>query len=153
MPLRRGLHALIALVAVLLIGLAQAEATFAIGLDQSVSGVVATDAAAHVYLLDVPAGSAGFTIGVRGEDRDANLAVYFGDEEILYDASVDHDANIDPNPVWSVANPRAGTYRIVVANLLAEDLAYVLTVEVHEVAATEPIWPEPCETDGKCRAP
>lgn len=68
------------------------------------------------------------------------------------------DDRSGPNRVFAVAYPRAGTYRIVVTNLLADDLGYVLSfavagVEDVDVAATGPIGHEPCETDGECRAP
>ncbi len=135
MPLRRGLRIPLALVAVLLVGLAHGQPTYTIGLDQSASGVVATEATTHVYLLDVPAGSAGFTVEVRGEDRDADLAVYFGDEELHYDISA------DPNPTYSLASPRAGRYRIEVLNLLWQELPYTIRVRSGTVDVPRPTPP------------
>lgn len=122
MPLRRGLRTPLALLAALLLGLAFGQPTYTIGLDQRASGVVATDATTHVYLLDVPTGTAGFTVEVRGEDRDADLAVYFGDEELHYDISS------EPNPTYAIAAPRAGRYRIEVLNLLWQELPYTIQV-------------------------
>ena len=135
MPLRRGLRTPLVLVAALLFGLAHGQPTYTIGLGQSASGVVATDATTHVYLLDVPAGVPGFTVEVRGEDRDADLAVYFGDEELFYDISA------EPNPSFAVATPRAGRYRIEVLNLLWQELPYTISVRSGAVAPTRPTPP------------
>jgi hypothetical protein len=121
MPIGRGLRIPLALVA-LVCGLAHGQPTYPIGLDQSASGVVGADATAHVYLLEVPAGTAGFTASVRGAEGGADLAVFYGDDALR------DDADPERNAVFAVANPRAGTYRIVVTNLLAEDLDYVLSV-------------------------
>jgi hypothetical protein len=135
MPLRRGLRTPLALLVALLLGLAYGQPTYTIGLDQSASGVVATDATTHVYLLDVPAGTAGFTIEVRGEDRDADLAVYFGDEQLHYDISS------ETNPTFALASPRAGRYRIEVLNLLWQDLPYTIQVRTGAVGAQRPTPP------------
>ncbi len=135
MPLRRGLRIPLALLAALLLGLAHGQPTYTIGLDRSASGVVPTDATTHVYLLDVPAGTAGFTVEVRGEDRDADLAVYFGDEELHYDISV------DPNPTYSITAPRAGRYRIEVLNLLWQELPYTIRVRSGAVDVRRPTPP------------
>ena len=132
MPLRRTLPTLLA---VLLLGLAHGQSTFTIGLGQSASGVVATDATMHVYLLDVPAGTAGFTVEVRGEDRDADLAVYYGDEELHYDISS------EPNPTYAIASPRAGRYRIEVLNLLWQELPYTIRVQSGAVDVPRPTPP------------
>ncbi|MFN2321657.1 MAG: LCCL domain-containing protein [Trueperaceae bacterium] len=135
MPLRRGLRTPLALAAVLLVQLALGQPTFTIGLDQSATGVVAMDATTHVYLLDVPAGSAGFTIEVRGEDRDADLAVYYGDEELFSDISA------EPNPTYAVASPRSGRYRIEVLNLLWQELPYTIRVRSGAVDVPRPTPP------------
>lgn len=128
MPLRCGLRIPLALVVVLALGLAHGQPTYQIGLDQSANGVVAAGATAHVYRLDVPTGTAGFTVEVHGADGGADLAVFFGDDEL-------HDeTKPEPNAVFAIANPRAGTYRIVVTNVLLEDLDYVLLVVVDGAA-------------------
>ena len=121
----------------LLFGLAHGQPTFTIGLGQSATGVVATDATTHVYLLDVAAGTPGFTVEVRGEDRDADLAVYFGDEELFYDISS------EPNPAFAIAAPRAGRYRIEVLNLLWQELPYTISVRGGAVAPVRPTPPQP----------
>ena len=135
MLFRRELRTPLVLVAALLFGLAHGQPTYTIGLGQSASGVVATDATTHVYLLDVPAGVAGFTVEVRGEDRDADLAVYFGDEELYYDISS------ETNPAFAIAAPRAGRYRIEVLNLLWQELPYTISVRSGAVAPTRPTPP------------
>ena len=84
------------------------------------------------YALQVPVGTRGFTVRLTAGGADADMAVYFGSEE-LYD-----DISVDPNPVFAVANPRAGTYRVVVKNLLSQDLEYVLTVEMDGAGPSAP---------------
>ncbi len=115
-----------------------AEALFEIGLDESRSGVVPREELSHVYVLQLPAGVPHLTVAVDAFGDDADLAVYYGfeEEELFYDISV------DPYPVFSVANPRAGRYEIQVLNLLVQDLVYVLHVLSAPDVWTVPTVPE-----------
>lgn len=126
----RRVRILLAVAAALLGACAAAQPTYTIAIGQTASGTIATDATTHAYLLDVPAGLQGLTIEVRGGDRDADLAVYFGDEELYSDWST------DPNPVFALASPRAGRYRIEVLNLLWQELPYTIRVTSGPVAGT-----------------
>ncbi|MDF1523183.1 MAG: hypothetical protein P1P87_10235 [Trueperaceae bacterium] len=79
----------------------------------------------------MPSGLSGFTVEVTGGDRDADLAVFLGDEELCCARGE------APNPTLTVARPRAGTYRIVVANLGTEELHYVLSAVLDGAAVLE----------------
>lgn len=118
--------------ALLLVGSANADQVLGIGLDELRSGVIPAEELAHVYVLELPAGVPHLTVLVDAGGDDADMAVYYGPER----EEVYYDITIDPYPVYSTPNPRAGRYEIHVMNLLWQDLAYVL--EVSSSAGTAP---------------
>ena len=101
------------------------------------TGVIPAEEIYREYLLEVPAGLAGFAVRLTAGGADADMAVYLGSEELFDDISS------DPNPVFSLASPRAGTYRIVVKNLLAQPLDYTLSVSAEGAAPPPSAPPSP----------
>jgi hypothetical protein len=99
-----------------------AQSSFFIDPDQVRSGTIPASDTRHVYTLDLPAGVRVLDIEVSGGGRDADLAVYFGSEQLHYDISS------DPNPTYRLNDPRSGRYRIEVLNLLSHPLDYTLRV-------------------------
>jgi hypothetical protein len=128
-------RSLVAALALASLAWAVAQPTFTIALDQASSGTIGTLDTTHVYLLDVPSGLSGFTVEVIGGDRDADLAVFFGDEELYRDVSS------EPDPTYVATSPRAGRYRIEVLNLLFQELPY--TIRVSRGATGAPTRPTP----------
>lgn len=114
---------------------AAAQTTFEIELNSSRSGVIPTEEIDHIYVLNVPAGLSQLTIRVDAFGDDADMAVYFGDqqEELYYDIST------DPYPTFTLDNPRPGRYLIYVKNLLWQPLRY----ELHVSASGGQVAPPP----------
>ncbi|MBW6455156.1 MAG: hypothetical protein K0A98_04650 [Trueperaceae bacterium] len=104
--------------------MAHAQTYFDIQLDSVRSGVIPTEEIHHVYVLDLPAGVAGFRVLVQAGGDDADLAVYYGFEE----TELHYDISSDPNPSYTIDAPRPGRYEIHVMNLLWQPLRYELTV-------------------------
>jgi hypothetical protein len=99
-----------------------AQSSFVIDPDQVRSGTIPASDTRHVYSLDLPAGVQVLDIEVSGGGRDADLAVFFGNDQLHYDISS------DPDPTYRLHDPRPGRYRIEVLNLLRYPLEYTLRV-------------------------
>ncbi len=102
-------------------GLAVAQSTFDIGLNETRSGTIPTS---HVYVLEVPPGLADLTVVVDGGRDDVDLAVYYGfGEELLFE-----DYSVDPSATFRLQRPRAGRYELHVLNLTGGTVRYDLRV-------------------------
>jgi hypothetical protein len=116
-----------------------AQSSFVIDPDQVRTGTIPASDTRHVYTLDLPAGVRVLDVEVSGGGRDADLAVYFGSDQLHYDISS------DPNPSYRLTDPRPGRYRIEVLNLLLHSLEYTLRVATDRGVAT-PAAPQDAAT-------
>ena len=123
---------MLAVTAMVVTTMAEAQPAPTIGLDTTVSGVIPTEEIEHAYVLDLPAGVPAVTIAVTAFGDDADMAVYYGphEEELYYDIST------DPYPRFTMHAPRPGLYRVVVLNLLWQPLRYELHVSTTGAPST-----------------
>ena len=75
-----------------------AQNTFSITLDSRRGDTIPTEEIEHQYLLDLPASVPQVTIRVDAFGDDADLAVYYGEEELYYSIET------DPYPTFTIDN-------------------------------------------------
>lgn len=112
--------------------------------DGTIAGVSGEDTVVyHTYTVTVPPGTASLTVTIEGFGSDLDVAVNVGRPIVDYN-DVDHlDISEDPDPVFVIDSPPAGTLYVDVLNLLPQAARYRMSVSGGGAAGAGPATPAP----------